>query len=181
MKSNTGVSGQQVALQVVIKGARFIPPCGVCLRLGISRTVAKKEKARRITCGRSGREGSPGTGYTWLSSTIHWPKLCQITASNCKKPGKCSLTVEDRKKKKKIGWAVSQKGTEKDTDYNLTYAPRFSIFESLNSLEMHLASKIILCCFSGLQKALVPQSFMFQCRKNSARGKEIRIGSSWGL
>lgn len=114
MKSNTGVSGQQVALQVVIKGARFIPPCGVCLRLGISRTVAKKEKARRITCGRSGREGSPGTGYTWLSSTIHWPKLCQITASNCKKPGKCSLTVEDRKKKKKrLGEQLARKGQRK--------------------------------------------------------------------
>ena len=182
MKSNTGVSSQQVALQVVIKGARFIPPCSACLQLGISRIVARKEKAQRITCGRSGREGSPGTGYTWLSSTFHWPKLCHITTSNCKKPGKCSLTVEDRKKKKKkIGWAVSQKGTEKDTDYNLTYAPHFSIFESLNSLEMHLASKIILCCFRGLQKAPVPQSFMSQCRKNSARGKEIRIGSLWGF
>ena len=176
MKSNTGVSGQQAALQVVIKGARFIPPC-VCLRLSISKIVAKKKNVWRITCGRSGREGSPGTGYTWLSSTFHWPKLCHITTSNCKKPGKCSPTVED--KEKQIRWAASQKGTEKDQDYNLTCASHFSIFESLNSLETHLTSEIIWWCFRRLQKAPVPQ-FMSQCRKNSARVKEI-IRCLWGL
>ena len=181
MKYNTGVSGQLVALQVVIKGARFIPPCGVCLLLGISRIVAKKEKAWRITCGRSGHEGSPGTGYTWLSSTFHCPKLCYITTSNCKNPGKCSLNCGGQKKKKhRLGEQLARKG-QKDQDYNLTYASNFSVFESLNSLEMHLASKIILCCFRGLQKALVPQSFMSQCTKNSARGKEIRIGCLWDL
>lgn len=133
MKSNTGVSDQQAALQVVIQGSRLVASI---FNQEFPRLLSKRKGHGRAHVGDlGGRAGWEED--TPLSPALHQPKLCHITTPNCTEAGKHSLaTDQEQEERGLVNEALPHPQRERDRclAYNLASAsPRFSVVSNLYS------------------------------------------------